>query len=237
MTIFISQQDIQKFEPGLLGVSCGFNTEHYQDQLFQQFQVVLPEKIEQASNKRKAEYLAGRYCAQKAQASFDGKTRNIGTGPQRQPIWPEHLCGSISHTAKRAICLMATKTQVLSIGVDIEEWINPKQVPNIHTLVINNTESQLLKQLPLPFSNAFTVIFSAKESVFKALYPEVKILFDFSAVVLISVHQYHVVLQLKQTLSESFTTGLKLQVYFKVDDSHCITWLAIKNSALETTSD
>ena len=44
---------------------CDFNADKYTDALYSELNIHFPKSLQRAVNKRKAEYLSGRYCAKR----------------------------------------------------------------------------------------------------------------------------------------------------------------------------
>ncbi len=115
--------------------------------------------------------------------------RNIQIGSNRAPVWPEGIVGSISHTADTAYAAIATKEQHKYIGIDIEYFVDKEMRNSIQERIINHNESRLLQESELADNCAFTLAFSAKESLFKAIQKEIGSFFDFSAAEITKIDQ------------------------------------------------
>ena len=125
----------------------------------------LPHHAQLAScgRKRKAEHLAGRIAAVHALRE-QGHKAVPGIGPQRQPLWPAGLSGSISHCASTALAVVSTHP----VGVDIEAIFTQQMANELISSIVTNTEKEWLANCGLPVEQALTLAFSAKESAFKA---------------------------------------------------------------------
>ncbi|RXJ71045.1 phosphopantetheinyl transferase [Veronia nyctiphanis] len=165
---------------------ANFNKERFDVDNFELLNIPMPQHIVKSVKKRQAEYLAGRYLAKLAQERLNGIASEIATGPQREPLWPNGLIGSISHHQSQAVCALTKQSNPeQGIGIDIESVVDEEtQAALIKTVVIEE-ERMLLKNY-FTESEGLTAIFSAKESIFKACYPQVKGYFDFLDVQLIS---------------------------------------------------
>lgn len=120
-------------------------------------------QLAHAGRKRKAEHLAGRIAAVHALRELGHK--NVpGMGEQRQPLWPQGLFGSISHCATTALAVVSHQP----VGVDREEIFTPQTAAEVATSIVSQTEKTRLAESGLPFEQALTLAFSAKESAFKA---------------------------------------------------------------------
>jgi len=184
--------------------------------------------LENAAVKRKAEFLAGRLMARCALENLYGKSCQILTGRHRAPIWPEEVVGSISHTDNSACCAVALKTDVPYLGIDKEDWIPSLIIKDISDNIINEREKLLLRRLSLDFEKAFTLTFSAKECLFKALYPSIGYYFDFDSaeIVSLSLEDNSFELILTKTLAADYPRGRKFIGYFVVDSEGSLCWLS-----------
>ncbi len=135
--------------------------------------------IKKAVKKRQQEFRAGRHAARaaiKKLMSHDAfaERQPILIGASREPIFPSAISGSISHTDSLCFAACALKSQVASIGIDIEnnQPIEPRLFPVVYT---QSEQIRLMETDNLPT----ILIFSIKESLFKCLFPFVKVYFDF----------------------------------------------------------
>ena len=128
---------------------------------------------------RRREFLAGRAAARQAQEALGLVARPVPVGADRAPIWPEGLCGSISHTADTCLAVVCNDPSVSTIGLDIEE---AEPLPDdILETVLTHDERRWIAQQPDPRLLA-RAIFSAKECAYKAQYPLSRQLFGFEVI-------------------------------------------------------
>lgn len=116
-----------------------------------------------SGRKRKAEHLAGRIAAVHALREFGLKTVP-GIGTQGQPVWPQGLFGSISHSASTALAVVSRQP----VGIDIEAIFTPQTATELASSIVTHAEKELLANSGLSIEQALTLAFSAKESAFKA---------------------------------------------------------------------
>ena len=116
-----------------------------------------------SGRKRKAEHLAGRIAAVHALREYGIKTVP-GIGRQRQPLWPQKLFGSISHSASTALAVVSRQP----VGIDIEAIFTPQTAAELASSIVTHAEQELLANGCLSIEQALTLAFSAKESAFKA---------------------------------------------------------------------
>lgn len=203
-------------------IFCDFDQRYFELDFFKLFSIHLPQNIRCAVGKRQSEYLAGRVAAHIALFQFVESPFQIYTGEHRNPIWPESIVGSITHASNRAFAAVAMNGLVEYLGIDYEEILSSKTINEIATSIVNEYEMDIINGSSLKFEQAFTIAFSAKESLFKALYPYVKEYFDFDAV---ELQELCVVKQLfsfilLKNLSSDFPKGKKVfGKYFMIDNN------------------
>jgi enterobactin synthetase component D len=174
--------------PGLTSASalgCRFVQAHYNDDLFLRHGLPLPPGLANAAPKRKAEHFAGRYLCKELLVA-QGLPFTVPVGHSRAPVWPAGWTGSITHIAGMAISCLSRQADVALLGIDVENWINPGIADDIAHAVIDQDERQLLAN-SWPFSESLSLVFSAKESFFKAAFPLVGRYFDFNCVRMVDI--------------------------------------------------
>ncbi|WP_196583008.1 4'-phosphopantetheinyl transferase family protein [Aliivibrio fischeri] len=176
-------------------------------------------------SKRKAEYVAGRYLAKQALNYLDARYDIVKTGKNREPIWPQGFVGSISHTGTTVICAVSSVNDHQRIGLDIERIMAKKTVLELHDIVLVSQEYPLVRRDYQLDVATFTAIFSAKESLYKALYPEVKRYFDFldAMVTQMDLQQGRFSIQLLQTLTPELKANLVFKGQVFINQNHIIT--------------
>ena len=193
--------------------------------------IAFPDNIHQAVVKRKAEFLAGRYCAQRALAEIDIEATTLAIGKDRYPEWPESALGSISHSDSRAVAIVSKASDLRGIGIDIEKHINENTIENIQSQILFGTEVDLLSATLLSKQLFFTIVFSLKESFFKSAYPIVQSYFDFDAITVthINVDTGSIMFTLNCELHNTLQKGRVLHGQFaRVDNEHIATFTAIR---------
>jgi len=123
-----------------------------------------------AASARRQEFLCGRACAHAALAAIGLDTGPIGVGPGRQPLWPAGTVGSISHAGDWSGAVVARAEDAWAIGFDIEV-VDPPLAPGVERLVLTAQERPS-GPLDHPLGrHRSKIAFSAKESVYKCLFP------------------------------------------------------------------
>lgn len=75
-------------------------------------------EVRHAVGKRKAEFAGGRHCARLAMAELGRPALAVPRGPDRAPIWPAGLVGSITHSEGFCAAAVADAGTYRSIGID-----------------------------------------------------------------------------------------------------------------------
>lgn len=166
---------------GCYQVSCTFDKDACEHMDYAAMRLTLPERLAKAIPKRKTEFLAGRYCAQLALKNMGADWQQpIAIGENRAPCWPEGLVGSITHSKGFASAIVAPSSTIRSVGIDSEALIAEKTAANVSSHVLTESELYTANAALLDSDRQYlTLIFSAKESIFKCLYPLVQQYFDF----------------------------------------------------------
>lgn len=207
---------------------CEYDVDYFHTELFEQLSVIYPPRIQKSVHSRQAEYLAGRYVAHYAIKAIGFPAIEIASGMNREPLWPNKLLGSITHTNSTALCAVAFKHECQYLGIDLARWITNEVAKDISHLIIDNEERQLLGE---PFSDdnhALTMAFSAKESLFKALYPKVQAYFNFSAAKFesISLKDGTFSIRLNESLTPELSKGDLFDGVFYLKEHEIITILS-----------
>ena len=161
----------EEIADGLVRVGCHYEIEKLRDDSFLRTDIPLPASLTSSVDKRKTEYLAGRWCAREALRilGFEGIP---GMGADRAPVWPGGTVGSITHSKGTAEVMVADARHWLAVGVDTEQWLTAERADRLCRELLTSEERDNLKGLtPIQRANRITLIFSAKECLFKALYP------------------------------------------------------------------
>ncbi len=152
--------------------------------------VVFPASLASAVRKRRLEFAAGRHCARQALGRFSQRdaARSIPSGSAREPLWPAGIVGAITHTHGFASAAVARSRDARGVGLDAERWIPDETAERLCGAIAGEAElARIARATGWSVARALTLAFSAKESVFKCYYPEVRRYFDFRDVAVISV--------------------------------------------------
>lgn len=109
--------------------------------------------IARVVDKRRRTFAFGRACARAAL----GREIAIPIGQGGAPVWPAGVTGSITHTDEHAAAAVGRGP----IGIDLETLAHAARTPDLLAMVA----------LPSERDQPAALVFSAKESVYKCLYP------------------------------------------------------------------
>lgn len=183
MTAFFIETDYEDwFSVGIPVYHCVYAKDAYSDELYTQYGIPFSPTLDRAVPKRRAEFLAGRYCAEKALGQLGCVEKTVGIGTNRNPSWPAGMIGSISHTHSLAAAWVVRADHYTGIGIDVEHIVDDATANRLHKNVLTEREFSRLSYTTGRAALAFTIAFSVKESFFKATYASVGRYFDFSAV-------------------------------------------------------
>ncbi len=124
-----------------------------------------------AVEKRRREFTTARACAREALGRLDLPAVAIPAGPRGEPLWPAGVVGSITHCDGYRAAALARAEEIATIGIDAEphaglpdgllvDIARAQELPTLHRL-----------QRELPEVHWDRLLFSAKESVYKAWFP------------------------------------------------------------------
>ncbi|MFS8104445.1 4'-phosphopantetheinyl transferase superfamily protein [Lentzea alba] len=145
--------------------------ERYDDEmpveLFPQEETV----IGNAVPKRRFEFGTARWCAREAMKRLGFEPAPVLPGPKREPRWPEGLVGSLTHCTGYRAAALAKTTDFLTIGIDAEPHA-PAPDGVLEAIAIP-AELRRIPGLRVddPKICWDRLLFSAKESTYKAWYP------------------------------------------------------------------
>jgi enterobactin synthetase component D len=187
----------------------------------------LHESVVRAVTRRKSEFVAGRYLAKKALIALGANKITVGVGTNRVPLWPDSFIGSISHSNEFAICAVANRDYISRVGIDVENCIDVKVAQDIVGSVLIESEYKFVGSYTNPNPTVLTLIFSAKESLFKALYPEVGRYFDFDAAQIkrIDFHTGQFTIELVQNLGPTLPLGSCFEGAFELKNKQVLTMI------------
>jgi 4'-phosphopantetheinyl transferase EntD len=102
----------------------------------------------------------------------------LRSAADRQPVWPQGIVGTITHTTGFCAAAVAPGNELLAIGLDSEVVGSP--TADIWPTICRTEELDWVNQLAeTDRAAAVTLVFSAKEAFYKCQYPLVGEWLDF----------------------------------------------------------
>ena len=125
--------------------------------------------VAQAVDKRVRDFTAGRTCARHALSMLGLSPRALLCGSAREPLWPDGVIGSLTHCEGYWAAAVAPRIRLRGLGIDAEPH---ERLPGgVAGQVLSSLERRRIGALPEGVCWD-RLLFSAKESVYKAWYPQ-----------------------------------------------------------------
>ncbi len=128
--------------------------------------------VRESGPRRMASFSRGRQAAREAMQDLGAPAQQVLAGALREPSWPGGLIGSLTHCRHYAAALVAYPADLPVLGVDAE----PDQPLRPGGLDLVTSAAEQLHAVPLREGvgdgvHIDRLVFSAKESVYKAWFP------------------------------------------------------------------
>lgn len=225
-----ASRQIRSGDSDLIALIADYHFEFFDPDFFIRLSINRPVSLRKAQECRQAEFLAGRLVARRALERLKVKGGEISIGQGGMPIWPPGLSGSISHTRKSVCCAVA-KGNSRFIGIDCEDIVPRKQAAELSEFVLSPVELSIIRHSGLDFAEGFTLLFSAKESCFKAVYPVVRRSIDFRAIEVVQIDEVgRKVLLVHHPIGHDLQ-GQRLSVDYIVNSEMVITLATLEGKA------
>ena len=223
LTPFLLQRDRLPLpgSPDLLLHRICFDAAAFTPASFAAQGMALPASLQGAAPKRLGEFLAGRLAAREALRSFGLAGSTVAIGSAREPLWPEGMEGSISHSqlAGQGVALCGVRPAQGGMGLDLEAWLEADQAAQLWPGIVDEDEWGRLEAgagaVGLDRAQGLTLVFSAKESLFKALYPRVGRYFDFLDARWLGMTAQTLTLELKVPLTPTLPAGWRCTLHWQ----------------------
>lgn len=208
--------------PALPVFLCAFDAARFDHAMFARFGLDCPEAIGRSVRKRQAEYFFGRYCAVRALDDIGIAHAGVQTGASREPLWPAGAIGSITHSNSFAAAVALPAVGRGGIGIDIEHVVAAPVWDDMHASIVSAPELAYLRGAAgrHPLHLLLTLVFSAKESFYKAVFGVVQRFFDFHAIAVtaIDLERRSIDFIIQEGLCERFPRDGRIQVQFELLD-------------------
>lgn len=136
--------------------------------------------VGKAVERRRREFTTGRACARRALCLLGAPVGPLLHGQRGAPMWPTGVVGSITHCDGYRAAAVGRERDVLTIGVDAEP--NAALPPRVLGMIAHADERAWIEDCSArdPTVCWDRLLFSAKESVYKAWFPVTHRWLDFS---------------------------------------------------------
>ena len=174
---------------------------------------------------RQRQFEAGRRCAAQLLAALGSPITGVSVAPDRSPVWPAGFVGSITHKDAILGVAAARAGEVGALGIDIEHVLSPQAAGDVESICLIDRERALGRRLGVERCLFATLCFSAKESLYKCLYPSVLRFFDHLAaeVIELDMPAGTLSLRLNEHLSAAAPKGRIVQGGFSLRHDHVFT--------------
>jgi len=203
----------------------------------------VPIAFKATSAKRRTEFFAGRYALQEAFLKLGVQLQSpIESRADRSLQIPAEFVASITHTGIQAgyfaSAVVARSSDVFALGLDSERVMNAKSSETVKRSVLLTEETEIFQNgLNSSISEELfsTLVFSAKESLYKALYPKIEKYFDFNAAKIsaVNVEKGKFEFELTRDLNLSFTRGFRGHGRFAVDQDLVHTGIELSHMSIQ----
>jgi 4'-phosphopantetheinyl transferase EntD len=133
--------------------------------------------ILRAVAKRRDEFAAGRAYARRALEALGIDRVAIPADPERVPVWPAGIAGSISHCAEYCAAVVASSNDFAGIGFDVEP--DDAVEDDLVATICSPPDLVATRELGV---RAPRLVFCIKESVYKAYFPLARTFLNFNDV-------------------------------------------------------
>lgn len=190
----------------------------------------IPEKVRKRTVNGQREFRLGRICAQQDLTCI----KEIGINESGAPLWPGLMKGSISHSKDYVIAVSSLSPQTLSLGIDIEQVVSDKRIEVIKRVALSSDEIDLLDSYSSDLINdVATIMFSAKESLYKLINPLSLCYINFHEGIVknIDFEKSHFTIELKSTKSELSHYCAEYHGTFYRIESNLVTLLVLNSQS------
>jgi 4'-phosphopantetheinyl transferase EntD len=122
-----------------------------------------------ANAKRREEFRLGRAAAHEAlRKLLGGSPGPVLQGERGEPLWPPGVVGAIAHAQGVAAAVVAKREDAAGVGLDLES--SERRVdPRAAKRICRPAELAWVNEIPADTAARMLLLFSAKESVYKAV--------------------------------------------------------------------
>jgi enterobactin synthetase component D len=139
-------------------------------------------------------------------------------GRDGAPVWPTGVVGSITHIDRFVCAAAALARDAEGLGIDVEPVLSRHRMSLVERCIATRAElAAVTAQAHLDRAAALTLVFSAKEALYKCLYPLVGRVFDFLEADVEDVDTAgHVTMRVLADLSSEWRAGSRVGGRFEI---------------------
>ncbi len=221
---------VNKLPHGVFQWTLSFDLASLQLDQFMEEGLELPLTLRYAVKKRQIEFLCGRLCAKLCMENLGySQPQAIPIGEDRAPAWPQGLIGSISHTDRLATAVVGQAKNMECLGIDVERIIAEATAQMIKHICCDEDElEEVAESQKMTREEALTLIFSSKESLYKAVYPKLQRFWGFQAARVRAVEDGRLEIMLVTDLSDVFVHGKSWDLHCRMPAADLIETMILK---------
>ncbi|WP_420402291.1 4'-phosphopantetheinyl transferase family protein [Nisaea sp.] len=177
--------------------------------------IPMPPELAEAVPMRRAAHLAGRVCAREALRACGAPGSLVGRDRSGAPVWPAGYRGAITHAAKVAAAAAIRADACRGLGLDFEISMTGEAAAEISDLVLRPADLRGIASLTgLSFEEGATLVFSLKESLYKAIAPLLGTFAGFEDAELAGIADGRARLRLVRRLSDDLQPGTEVDCVY-----------------------
>lgn len=175
------------------------------------------ERVKNFSESRRTQYMSSRFALKHLFQKYGFNLTTLYSDQDGVPLYPHPISACLSHTHKYSVAISSSLD--IYLGIDIEKIISSARIEVMRNKVLHEKDILLSDEQLLEM----TLIFSAKESLFKALFPTVRCFFGFEEASCLSIDYQHLTLELHSQKEQLVPFNRKYQLQWFLFDDHVIT--------------
>ena len=182
------------------------------------------------SETRKQLFKQGRLAAHQALKKLGVQNHGpILRGERKRPLFHRGIVGSITHTGSTAAAIVGKETDWKGLGIDIENIFTALE-PAMMAKICGSSEKIFLEsRLEAEQTKVATIFFSAKEAIYKCVFPVIETFFGFHDATLYpneDISEIDVVLDPK--IATKLGENIQLKVYVRSNEKRVSTVATLK---------
>jgi 4'-phosphopantetheinyl transferase EntD len=175
---------------------------------------------ESFGTQRQLDFATGRYCARMAMEALGENPQALLIGSNREPLWPNGITGSISHSRKMCGAIAGRNEHFNALGLDIEE-VGRVQL-HVWNSIFTEAEQDFLRQFEDPDQQRWaTLYFAMKEAFYKFQFPITRKYLGFKEVEL-RIEASAIGFRINNSEVAQFFSDTTIYSCYSFEHNHCI---------------